>query len=251
MPEADLGRKVIACPKRTLGGYRINVRKAVPCLIEKQTKYSGNKLNGFAKILKTIIKEPIEDSNPERRNLVVLSMAIIAFYVGGCEIPASGEIELPLIKLKFTDAYHLAWLVWITLAWFLFRYWITERHKIVEVINQEMHLKQYGLHIFATQIRQAFGYNPGTNLSTVRFRRVDSQEGQPSTLHLYDFDEELGEDGAQNDIWPDVRSSLWLRVILFVAMLRLFFSYPALSGYYAPYLLASIAIGFATIGLWK
>ncbi|MES2674101.1 MAG: hypothetical protein V4660_07665 [Pseudomonadota bacterium] len=188
---------------------------------------------------------PIEDSNPERRNLVVLSMAIIAFYVGGCEIPASGEIELPLVKLTFTDAYHLAWLVWITLAWFLFRYWITERHKIVEVINQEMHLKRYGLRFFANQIRQVFGYNPNVNLSTVRFRRFGSSEGQPSTLHLYDFDEELIEAGPQDVICPEVRSSLWLRTILFVAMVRLFFSYPALSGYYAPYLLAIVATGFA------
>jgi hypothetical protein len=84
----------------------------------------------------------IEDSNPERRNLVVLSMAIIAFYVGGCEI-TDGVIELPLIKLKFTDPYHLAFLVWVMLFWFAFRYWVQHSAEIGRIFRSEISGESY------------------------------------------------------------------------------------------------------------
>lgn len=190
----------------------------------------------------------IEDNNPERRNLVLLSMAITAFYIGGCEIPSTGEIELPLVKLKFTDAYHLACLVWIMLGWFTFRYWITARHEIKEKVNKELHLKRYGLRFFDAQLRQLFLWNSNVSTHTVKFRRFEATEDQPSSLHLFDFDEEAY-DGTGNEIQPDVRSEFRLRIMLLVAMIKLFVNYPSLSAYYAPYILVFITVSLGVYNM--
>lgn len=187
----------------------------------------------------------IEDSNPERRNLVVLSMAIIAFYVGGCEIPPTGEIELPLIKLKFTDAYHLAWLVWIMLCWFLFRYWVAHHHMIEDLINQELHEKRYGLSLFTRTIKWRLKIPPNVSAGNVHFVRY--AHGNTSHLCLVDpidpdDPQEYDESDRRHAIQPSVRDGFRLRLILLVACVKLFFTYPSLTAYYIPYILALTAI---------
>lgn len=185
----------------------------------------------------------IEDSNPERRNLVVLSMAIIAFYVG--EATVGNELSLPLVKLTFNDAQALGYLAWVMLAWFWFKYWITAKNEIRDKINHELNNKRYGLFLFSRKLRQVFLLNPNHTVKFIKFRRFESVDGEPSTLHLYDtpdpedFDPDMERREA---IAPNVREDLFLRFILFVALVRLFFSHPTLSSYYAPYILVIFAV---------
>ena len=72
---------------------------------------------------------PIADSNPERRNLTLLSFFIILYFLGGASFEEK-VIKLPLINLKFENYITLGIMVWLLLAWFLFRYRITNKNYI-------------------------------------------------------------------------------------------------------------------------
>ena len=67
---------------------------------------------------------PYSDSNPERRNLTVLSLAIIVYYLAGGQF-LNGEVNLMLINAKFNNPAMLVVFVWIMLCWFAFRYFVT------------------------------------------------------------------------------------------------------------------------------
>jgi len=134
---------------------------------------------------------PYEETNPLRRNLVVLSTAIIIFYVGGCEIPSSGEITLPLINLTFTNARHLAWLVWVALLWFLARYWIETKNesygsfrKVIQGGGLEGLVKFLYSNIFAqyAQVKKgSFHYHYSTNGDNIFAVKYEVTENSGAT----------------------------------------------------------------------
>jgi len=64
-----------------------------------------------------------EDSDPERRNLVLTSLAFAAFSLGGGEFHEN-TIQLQVINAHFTKPYVLAVMAWIMLFWFIYRYWL-------------------------------------------------------------------------------------------------------------------------------
>jgi hypothetical protein len=63
----------------------------------------------------------IADGNAERRNLTVLSLSIIVYFLGGAE--PTGQIGLPMVNVSFNNTEVLVATVWIMLLWFHFRYW--------------------------------------------------------------------------------------------------------------------------------
>jgi len=69
---------------------------------------------------------PYSDSNPERRNLTVLSLAIIVYYLAGGEF-LNNEVKLVIINAKFNNPSVLIAFVWVMLCWFLFRYFVTQK----------------------------------------------------------------------------------------------------------------------------
>ena len=72
----------------------------------------------------------IEDSNPERRNLAVMSMSIIVFYIGGGSVDGAEGLSLPLVTLHFKNPELLGCLAWIALFWFAFRYFVEYKYVI-------------------------------------------------------------------------------------------------------------------------
>ena len=62
------------------------------------------------------------DNNPERRNLTVLSVVIIIYYLANGRFDKTDGVSFPLIKLHFNNPEMLAYIVWFTLCWFLFKY---------------------------------------------------------------------------------------------------------------------------------
>jgi hypothetical protein len=64
---------------------------------------------------------PISDNVPERRNLVVTSIAFITFFLGDGQI-TNGELTLQAISITFKNTKVLIYLAWIMLLWFYIRY---------------------------------------------------------------------------------------------------------------------------------
>ncbi|EQB8880484.1 TPA: hypothetical protein ACTGGT_003544 [Vibrio cholerae] len=64
----------------------------------------------------------IQDSNPERRNLVVTSLAFIVYFFAGGSF-TENEVRLHVVNVHFDKPEILAYIAWFLLFWFLFRYW--------------------------------------------------------------------------------------------------------------------------------
>lgn len=63
----------------------------------------------------------LNDSIPERRNLIVFCMATIIFFIGGGD--ACGEINLPFGGIKLTNHTNLVIVYWSILLYLILRYW--------------------------------------------------------------------------------------------------------------------------------
>lgn len=67
------------------------------------------------------------DIHPERRNLVILSLIIIVFYIGDARLDDE-HARLIFVNVTFHSHGALVVFVWSMLAWFLFRYNITSKN---------------------------------------------------------------------------------------------------------------------------
>jgi len=65
----------------------------------------------------------IHDTLPERRNLVVLSVGIILFFIGEGKL-SNGELKLQFLSVEFNNLLGLQITVWFFLLWFIYRYWV-------------------------------------------------------------------------------------------------------------------------------
>lgn len=65
---------------------------------------------------------PINDTDPHRRNLVVISLCYFLIAIGEGRIEDGKPITLPMVNVDFGDPGALAWCAWIMLCWFGYRY---------------------------------------------------------------------------------------------------------------------------------
>jgi len=72
---------------------------------------------------------PAADKNPERRNLMMTSLAFIVFYLGDAR-PIENEIRLMFINLHFSDAQALIYMAYTMWGWFFWRYWIQNKGSV-------------------------------------------------------------------------------------------------------------------------
>lgn len=79
----------------------------------------------------------ISDSSPERRNLTVLSVLVILFYIGGARLTEQ-HLSLPMINVKFTQTWALVAALWVALIWFVVRYWQTWRFEGRAQVREDM-----------------------------------------------------------------------------------------------------------------
>lgn len=78
---------------------------------------------------------PVADAHAERRNLTVLSLSIIVYFLAG-GVP-TGNVSLPMLSIKFTKPSSLVIMVWAALIWFHFRYWQETRSTIkAEIVGK-------------------------------------------------------------------------------------------------------------------
>jgi len=82
-------------------------------------------------------KLSMSDGNPERRNLVLLSVAIILFHLadGGF---IDKKLKLPFINIQFDNFEILGSFIWILLFWFLLRYWQTTKGNFTTEFRSEL-----------------------------------------------------------------------------------------------------------------
>lgn len=78
----------------------------------------------------------IQDSDPERRNLVVSSMAFIAYFYAGGGF-ADTTLRLQVINADFSRPEILGVIAWLMYFWFIYRYWVTHRGAFARAFTTE------------------------------------------------------------------------------------------------------------------
>lgn len=173
---------------------------------------------------------PYSDSNPERRNLIVLSLAIIIYYIGGGEI-SEQTINLPLINIVFNNKDILTAFVWLMLHWFLFRYIVTNRSSYGRSLDEHRAYTNMEYPIVKSYMDAHLGANK--NLRQVSIfkdinnfwkARIGSDEVRLNKLQGY--------------------------LIIKLYLLKVLFKHRATTDYYIPYFLFLIALLFGIYNLY-
>ncbi len=166
---------------------------------------------------------PYSDSNPERRNLTVLSLGIIIFYIGGGCI-TSNTINLPLLNIHFTNKLALTVMIWSMLCWFLFRYIVTNR-------------KIYG--------KSLDEYKAFTNLDYAMVRNYLLPTIPPNFKYtrvaiFNDINNYWKAHSGHNN---EVKlSGIKGYILIKIYLIKVFFKHQATSDYYTPYVLFIVAV---------
>ena len=79
----------------------------------------------------------INDTSPERRNLILMSLAFIVFYAGDGSFN-DGIVKFMLINVTFSKPYVLAYFSWLILFWFCLRYWQKSGFKFWQNLTSEI-----------------------------------------------------------------------------------------------------------------
>lgn len=190
----------------------------------------------------------IEDSDPERRNLVVTATAFIAYYYGGGYF-ANHTVTLEVINVEFSNPGFLTAMVWTALFWFVYRYWVTHtgkfhRHFAIELGT--LQTKAYVQRYVASRAQEQFvtdkDEGPHVNrLLWFRWRmwatyiHASNVKRHPGTGEIQSYSGE----GKKDEVsFNDPRG--W--VVALRATGTCFFRHPSFSSYVVPYLLFIFAI---------
>ena len=79
----------------------------------------------------------LDDSNPERRNLMVAAICFIAYFYGGGEF-IDQTVTLQVVNVKFQRIEVLGGIAWAMYAWFLYRYWLVNGGRFREEFSAEL-----------------------------------------------------------------------------------------------------------------
>jgi len=83
----------------------------------------------------------MEDSNVARRNLMFMSMAIIAYLYAGGQL-ADGKLTFQIISLQFEAQEKLAHLAWALFFWFWLRYYQLSATLLSVDLQSDLNLKE-------------------------------------------------------------------------------------------------------------
>lgn len=183
----------------------------------------------------------MSDGNPERRNLVLLSMAIIIFYIADGEIIDS-SLRLQFINIQFNNFQILSSVVWMILFWFLFRYRLTTlgifekefKSEFSDVSRQHPILAVY-INNFLTDYTQDYGHNQrNASISLYRNKNMDCY------AYISGIKLKSSPQSKENHQSP-IKSPLgWLLLIIILANTAIV--RPSFSAYIIPYLIFLTAI---------
>lgn len=181
----------------------------------------------------------ISDNNPDRRNLVLLSISIIIFILAG-GVVADDNIRLQVINVHFTKPIVLEYFVWIMLIWFTYRYWLGNKGSWKEGFYTELN-GSFNSKICYIHMYKKFGLTDDFTNSYHSDRHwlklsSDSLSQTVSFQHIYKL-----EGGGQKSESKAV-DTLSDRLMLVICTAVIFVKEPSLSTYFVPYLFALIAV---------
>lgn len=195
-----------------------------------------------------------QDSNPERRNLTLLSMAIILFYLGDGKI--IGEtIRFQVVNIQFENPEILSYFTWILLLWFALRYWQTHRHKPslafkddIESLSNNRLIRWYAKKSFNLPYNKLKGFN-AVSLSIMNSKWTI----QCQILHDAEFDEKGNIILVKNTSWSkkkEVTGVIGILLKIYLSM-NAILTKTGVSEYFVPYLLFFTALMLPCLELFK
>ncbi|MBT3017314.1 MAG: hypothetical protein KME63_16360 [Candidatus Thiodiazotropha sp. (ex Clathrolucina costata)] len=198
----------------------------------------------------------IQDSNAERRNLTVTSIAFIAYFYAGGSFPDT-SVKLQVINAEFSQPEMLAVIAWGMLVWFIYRYWQAHGGSFVNDFRSEFNewkSRQYIKKYVASRI--------GCDLATDKVEgyyvtSIFWKNWYVSTSCVYATNIGRRSDGtiqsysqgpSEKQI-PEIKfTNLNGWVLALRSTMECAFKYPSFSNYIVPYILALLAV---CGGLWR
>jgi len=196
---------------------------------------------------------PIADNNPERRNLMVTSLAFIIYFLGDGHFE-NGNVKIQAINITFDNLYVLTISSWVLLLWFYWRYSQKHKHVFLGQIQTEVkaeksnpiliaylkkktkkpYLDEKGFLVskitpskgkWSAQIAMVDGGKRGENKQWIEYRAIDS-----STFNIN---------------WA------WLGIVKLSILIATFYKQPAFGSYFIPPVLFYIACILGLVELIK
>lgn len=84
----------------------------------------------------------MHDSSPERRNLNVLSVSVILYYLAGGKV-SGGSLTLNMMNITFSNIDVLRHSVVVFLVWFVIRHWLVNKAEFKDDFIKES--RQYDI----------------------------------------------------------------------------------------------------------
>jgi len=79
----------------------------------------------------------IQDSDAERRNLMLSSIGFILYFSAGGHF-VNDQVKIQVVNLAFGKPELLAIFAWLMLFWFLLRYWQTHKTKASSAVSNDI-----------------------------------------------------------------------------------------------------------------
>ncbi|WP_147456307.1 hypothetical protein [Stutzerimonas nitrititolerans] len=196
-----------------------------------------------------------EDSDPERRNLMLTSLAFIAFSLAGGEF-RENVVQLQVINAHFTKPNILAVMAWMMLFWFIYRYWQKHSGNFTKEFKSEFaewQHKEYIRNYFNIKLdgKTITDKDEGHHINDIEwttkgivisyFYGSDLKRGKDRRIGSYSSRGGNSSDGKTtiNDFKG------WL--VGFRATVECIIEKPSFSNYVVPYILAIIAIASTSL----
>lgn len=174
---------------------------------------------------------PISDGNPERRNLIVASLGIVAFYLGEAHLVKSA-LKLPLINIEFEHLEAIIIIFWAMYIWFIFRYWQINDERLWVGISKES--RDYKLEIilrwyvaFKTKLR--FNVDAGFIITDLHAKRSGWE------ISVDTLTRGMGNNLQPKDRIPVKFNGFLARIVKLYIFLKMAVQKPTISSYFFPY----------------
>jgi hypothetical protein len=174
----------------------------------------------------------LQDSNAERRNLTVLSVSIILYFLAGGAL-TSDIVRLQVINVEFQNPEVLKYFVWILLLWFGFRYWLLNKGSWKEPLVNELCSRETCSAIYYPHLIKLFGLSEDYSLSYYKDRHWVKLE--KSSVNLVEFKHIFRSESGQQLSKKLEAETISDKIIIFRCIVELFFRQPTISGYFVPY----------------